>query len=201
MSIKTEPSKPPQPKPSPESLVQQTCEFLFDPDTELTFESWFQKCKDIFRVDLAHVPEHAKVRLLLRQLGTVEHKRFMCFILPKKVEDISMKETVLILSKLFGKRCSEFRKCYNCLTVTKRDDEDWMNYVSRINSDFEKSDFKSVSNDHFKCPLFVFGLRKARYTEGNYVQMRNQSSLDKQSSCQEGETRHISKCCQLYIRN
>ena len=40
-----------------------------------------------------------------------------------------------------------------------------MNYVSRINSDFEKSDFKSVSNDHFKCPLFVCGLRNARYTD------------------------------------
>ena len=40
-----------------------------------------------------------------------------------------------------------------------------MNYVSRINSDFEKSDFKSISNDHFKCLLFVCGLRNARYTD------------------------------------
>ena len=30
-----------------------------------------------------------------------------------------------------------------------------MNYVSCINSDFEKSDFKSLSNDYFKCILFV----------------------------------------------
>ena len=165
MSIKTESSTPPEPKPSPESLIQQIGDFLFDPDSELTFESWFQKCEDIFRVDLAHVPEHKKVRLLLRKLGTVEHKRFINFILPKKVEDISFEETVLILSKLFGEQCSEFRKCYNCLTVTKRDYEDWMSYVSRINSDFEKSDFKSISNDHFKCLLFVCGLRNARYTD------------------------------------
>ena len=40
-----------------------------------------------------------------------------------------------------------------------------MNYVSRTNSDFEKSDFQSISNDHFKCLLFVCGLRKARYTD------------------------------------
>ena len=117
-------SNPPETKPSPELVVHQISEFLFNPDTELTFETWFQKCKYIFRVDLANVPEHTKVKLLLRQLGTVEHKRFMCFILPKKVEDISFEETVLIPSKLFGKRRSEFRKCYNCLTVTKRDDED-----------------------------------------------------------------------------
>ena len=59
MSIKTESSNPPEPKPSPESLIQQASEFLFDPDSELTFESWFQKCEDIFRVDLAHVPDHS----------------------------------------------------------------------------------------------------------------------------------------------
>ena len=76
--------KPPEPKPFPESLIQRISEFLFDPDSELTFEPWFQKCEDIFRVDLAHVPEHNKVRLLLRKLGTVEHKRFINFILSKK---------------------------------------------------------------------------------------------------------------------
>ena len=40
-----------------------------------------------------------------------------------------------------------------------------MSYVSRINSDFEKSDFKSISNDYFKCLLFVCGFRNARYTD------------------------------------
>ena len=37
--------------------------------------------------------------------------------------------------------------------------------VTLINSDFETPDFKSVSNDHFKCLLFVCGLRNARYTD------------------------------------
>ena len=83
MSIKTDPSNPSEPKPSPESLIQQICEF-FDPDFELTFESWSQKCEDIFHVDLEHVRKHKKVRLLLRKLGTVEHERFINLILPKK---------------------------------------------------------------------------------------------------------------------
>ena len=105
MSIKSESSNLPKPKPSPEPLIQQISAFLFDPDSESTFESWFQKCEDIFRVDLAHVPEHKKVRLLLRKLGTVEHKRFINFILQNMVEDTSFEETVLILSKLFGEQC------------------------------------------------------------------------------------------------
>ena len=61
MSIKFEPSNPIEPKPSPESLIQQVSEILFDPDSELTFDSWFQKCEGIFRVDLTHVSEHKKL--------------------------------------------------------------------------------------------------------------------------------------------
>ena len=37
--------------------------------------------------------------------------------------------------------------------------------VTLINSDFETPDFKSVSNDHFKCPLFVCGFRNPRYSD------------------------------------
>ena len=68
MNIKTEPSNPPEPKQSPESLIQQISEFLFDPYPELTFESWFQKCEDIFWVDLAHVPEHKKSQTALTKI-------------------------------------------------------------------------------------------------------------------------------------
>ena len=53
----------------------------------------------------------------------------------------------------------------NCLTITKKDDEDLVNYVSPINSDFEKSDLMSISNDYFKCLVFVCGLKYTRYTD------------------------------------
>ena len=49
-----------------------------------------------------------------------------------------------------------------CLIVTKRDDENWMKYVCRINSDFEKSGFNSFANDHFKC-FFVSDLIEEKY--------------------------------------
>ena len=84
MNIINEPSHSPEPKPSPEFLLQQISEFLFDSESRITLESWFQKCESIFRIDLAHVLEHKNVRLLLRKLDTVEHKRFMNFNLPKK---------------------------------------------------------------------------------------------------------------------
>ena len=40
-----------------------------------------------------------------------------------------------------------------------------MSCVSRTNSDFEKSYFKSISNNRSKCLLFVCGLRNAWYTD------------------------------------
>ena len=41
----------------------------------------------------------------------------------------------------------------------------WINYVSAINADFEKSDFKSIYNEHVEWSLFVIGLRNACYTD------------------------------------
>ena len=70
-----------------------------------------------------------------------------------------------------SKKKSSFMRNYlssavpNCLTITKKDDEDLVNYVSPINSDFEKSDLMSISNDYFKCLLFVCGLKYTRYTD------------------------------------
>ena len=60
-------------------LVQQRSEFFIYSESGLTFESWFQGCEGIFRIDQADVPKH---------------------------KDISFNGTVLILSKLYGERNS-----------------------------------------------------------------------------------------------
>ena len=130
MNIRTESSNPPEPKPFPESLIQQISEFLFDRDAEV----W------------GHISSRPRTCSGAQQSQTTLAKIRHCwtqevykFYSSEKVEDISFEETVLYPSKLFSEQCSKFRICNNCLTVNKRDDEDWMNYVSCINSDFEKS--------------------------------------------------------------
>ena len=152
MNIRTESSNPPEMKPSTNSWIQKISEYLLDPDSGLTFESWFQKCEDIFH--MFQITKSQTTLTKIRHCWTQEIYEFY-----------SSEETVLILSKLFGEWCLEFQKCCNCLTVARRDDEDWMNYVSRINSDFEKWDFKSICNDHYKCLLFACGHRNAGYAD------------------------------------
>ncbi|KAM3171470.1 hypothetical protein ACTXT7_016559, partial [Hymenolepis weldensis] len=44
-------------------------------------------------------------------------------------------------------------------------DEDWMTYSSRINSAFELCDSSDISKEHFKCLLFLSGLRKLCQTD------------------------------------
>ena len=59
-----------------------------------------------------------KVRLLLRKLGTVEHNKFVDYILPKKKKktcELSFLETVKSLSELFNSKTSLFYKRWKCL--------------------------------------------------------------------------------------
>ena len=51
-------------------------------------------------------PMQKKVRLLLRNLGTVEHNKFVDYILPKKTCELGFLETVKLLSELFSSKTS-----------------------------------------------------------------------------------------------
>ena len=58
--------------------------FEYVPENNKTFEAFYRRYEDIFNVDTEQWPSKKKVRLLLRQLGTTEHIRFVDFILSKK---------------------------------------------------------------------------------------------------------------------
>ncbi|VUZ50840.1 unnamed protein product [Hymenolepis diminuta] len=49
----------------------------------------FISAKDIFRKDLADIPEEKRVRLLLWPLKTAEHKKLNSYIRPKKLSTTS----------------------------------------------------------------------------------------------------------------
>ena len=67
-----------------------------------------------------------KVRLLLRKLGTVEHNKFVDYILPQKTCELGFLETVKLLSELFSSKTSLFHKRWKCLNLTKRDSNDYL---------------------------------------------------------------------------
>ena len=58
--------------------------FSYVPDEDKTFKSYYRRYEDIYITDCADWTDAKKVRLLLRKLGTVEHNKFVDYILPKK---------------------------------------------------------------------------------------------------------------------
>ncbi|CAH8498716.1 unnamed protein product, partial [Dicrocoelium dendriticum] len=87
---------------SVDAVTASITEFIFDEPNGVTFESWFKKYEDIFRIELEAQDDAWKVRLLLRKLGAVEHERYTNFVLPKNPRDFRFDETVTILKTIFG---------------------------------------------------------------------------------------------------
>ncbi|TIH01431.1 hypothetical protein D0S45_21030, partial [Marinifilum sp. JC120] len=89
-----------------ESIINSISEFQYDPEANIIFSSWFHRCEDIFRVECSHLDDAAKVRLLLRRLGTQEYNKYVNFILPQNPREVSFKDTVQILSDIFDEQSS-----------------------------------------------------------------------------------------------
>ena len=94
--------------------------FSYAPDEDKIFEACNQRYEDIYITDCANWTDAKNVRLLLRKLGTVEHNKFVDYILPKKNYEFVFLETVKLHSELFSSKMSLFHKRWKCLHLTKR---------------------------------------------------------------------------------
>ena len=66
-----------KPCASVDAIVSSISTFSYDPDAGLTFENWFQRYEDVFRVELSGNGDAQNVRLLLRKLGATEHAKYV----------------------------------------------------------------------------------------------------------------------------
>ena len=57
---------------STDILAAAISEFHFDPENNVTFDTWFRRYEDIFGVDLSGQDDDVEVRLLLRKLGAAD---------------------------------------------------------------------------------------------------------------------------------
>ncbi|CAH8606257.1 unnamed protein product [Schistosoma rodhaini] len=144
---------------TPDSIANSITEFRFDPESGVTFEAWFKRHEDLFINECKEWDESSKLRLLLRKLGVSEHEKFCNFILPKKPSDITFKETVECLTRIFGERSSIFHTRYRCLQLVKKVQDDYVTYASIVNRECERFRLQEMSSDQFKCLIFVCGLQ------------------------------------------
>ena len=62
---------------SPTAIWSALETFHYRPEEELTFETYFRRFGDIFKIDCKSWSEQMKVRLLLQKLGAIEHSKFV----------------------------------------------------------------------------------------------------------------------------
>ncbi|XP_038106182.1 uncharacterized protein K02A2.6-like [Culex quinquefasciatus] len=148
-----------------ESLATAIEEFRYDPDDGIFFDAWFARYEDVFKEDGMHLDDKAKVRLLLRKIGTQFHERYVNSILPKHPRDFKFDETITKLKKLFGRQTSLFHARYQCLQYAKNEADDFSSYAASVNRHCEAFQLKKLSSDQFKALRFVCGLQSPRDAE------------------------------------
>nr|VZI45519.1 unnamed protein product [Spirometra erinaceieuropaei] len=147
---------------SVDHIAGSITEFLYDPQAHTTFDSWYKRYEDLFSVDLAAQDDAWKVRLLLRKLGPAEHERYANFILSKNPREVTSKDTVQTLSQIFGEQSSLFNTRFQCLQLCKRDSDDFITYASIVNRECGRFQLGSLTEDQFKCLLFICGLQSPK---------------------------------------
>ncbi|XP_037929798.1 uncharacterized protein K02A2.6-like, partial [Teleopsis dalmanni] len=126
------------------NLSDSMLEFCYDPENNVTFESWYKRYKSVFAIEAAHLTE-----LLLW---------FDCSLEP---HELTLMQTVAKLSSIFGYRQSKFSQRQKCLTISKQDYEDFALYAARVNKHCEKFDIVNCTPDEFKAQIFVNGLKSS----------------------------------------
>lgn len=145
-----------------ESLSHTITEFAFDPQQGIVFDKWYARFEEVFTKGGARLDEADRVRLLLQKMNSVDHDRYVNYILPKNPREVSFADTVSTLKEMFGHQSSKFFLRYKCLQTSKQASEDFVTYASTVNKACEDFSVNAITPDQFKCLVFVAGLHSEK---------------------------------------
>lgn len=148
-----------------DKLARNITEFTYDPENDLVFETWYARYEDLFLVDGQSLDDAARVRLLLRKISTSAHSRYVNYILPQHPRDIKFEDTIKMLTDIFGRKTSLFYTRSKCLQLVKSSTDDFIAYAGHVNRACEQFKLKDLTEDQFKCLIFVSGLRSSQYND------------------------------------
>lgn len=69
-------------------LVLQVNEFHYTSECNRVYPNWFGRCEDVYRHDLADIPDDERARLLLQCLESAENKRLKYVVHPRTILDL-----------------------------------------------------------------------------------------------------------------
>lgn len=132
--------------------------FEYDPAINETFDLWYSRYEAVFIQDGAELEDKILTRILTRKLSSEVYNRYAGLILPKKPHELTFAETVKYLKTYFGSTKSLFSIRMECLNMIKPDGEDLITYASKVNKAVEDGKFAEMTNDQWKCLIFVQSL-------------------------------------------
>ncbi|XP_065075309.1 uncharacterized protein K02A2.6-like [Ochlerotatus camptorhynchus] len=121
-----------------ESLSTNISEFCFDPENGTTFEKWLP----VTTQQKLGFCSGSWTRPLTVATSTTSFRN--------EPKDVTFADTVKTLTKIFGRQTSVFHKRYQCMQLLKA---------------CEEFEFQNLKIDHFKCLIFVCGLKAPRYAD------------------------------------
>ena len=151
--------------PSIDSISSSISEFHYDPESNVTFDTWYRRFEDVFNIDFANQDDSWKVRQLLRKLGEAELDKYCNSILPVKPRDRTFDDTIRSLSQLFGDQSSLFSIRYRCLKLTMNENDDFLTHVGLVNRECERFKLKSLTDDQFKSLILICSLQSPRLAD------------------------------------
>uniref|UniRef100_A0A0M3ICS6 TauD domain-containing protein n=1 Tax=Ascaris lumbricoides TaxID=6252 RepID=A0A0M3ICS6_ASCLU len=102
-----------------DTLSAPLAQFVYDPETNLTFEARYRRHEDVFAVDGATLDDATRVRLLLQKLDTPTYERYANYILPRDPRNVNFADTITLHTDLFGPQQSLLNARYACMKLRK----------------------------------------------------------------------------------
>ena len=124
----------------------------------MTFEAYFRRYESIFEKDCERWLDEKKLRHLQGKFEAAEQEKYVNFFLPKQHGEVTFRETIEILTKIFGEHSSLLNTCWQCLKLTKKDCEDYTTFASTVNRYYERFQLNEITPDILKCLIFIQGL-------------------------------------------
>ena len=167
--------------------------FTYNVENDLTFEKYYRRYEDIFQIDFKSWPDQKKLRLLLRKLGSVEHSKFVDYILPKKTNELTFAEAVKLLMELYCPKTSLFHKRWKCMNLTRNEEDDFITFASIVNKHCDDFKLAELTADNFKNLVFTQGLISAKDAE---IRRRVLNKLENEPNL---TLQQIAEDCQRFI--
>lgn len=133
--------------------------FSYDSEKNLTYEAWYDRFKQVFETQTKDWTVPNQIRLLTRMLSQEDYQKFASATLPREPTELTLKEAVDKLKRLFGHRQTKFSLRRQLFALKKEASESFCDYAVRVNKIGVKFDIAKCTADDLKVLGFVNGLK------------------------------------------